>query len=126
MQFSLRLIANGCILRQAGKEYAFTSREALGEFLMDELETPTPPAPVPNGLYIVSVPPDKKISCIRIIRELSGLGLREAKDVADGVDKSPVVTSTNIESLRSLGMRIQNETGAVVGINPLTQGHPSA
>ena len=37
---------------------------------------------------LVSVPADKKIACIKVVRELTGLGLKEAKDLVDGAPKT--------------------------------------
>jgi len=39
-------------------------------------------------VILVSVPPDKKIGSIKIVRELTGLGLKEAKDLVDGAPKT--------------------------------------
>jgi large subunit ribosomal protein L7/L12 len=39
-------------------------------------------------VVLVSVPADKKIGSIKIVRELTGLGLKEAKDLVDGAPKT--------------------------------------
>ncbi|HTB23133.1 MAG TPA: 50S ribosomal protein L7/L12 [bacterium] len=39
-------------------------------------------------VVLVSVPADKKIGAIKIVRELTGLGLKEAKDLVDGAPKT--------------------------------------
>ncbi|MGH7441483.1 MAG: 50S ribosomal protein L7/L12 [bacterium] len=39
-------------------------------------------------VILVSVPADKKIGSIKIVRELTGLGLKEAKDLVDGAPKT--------------------------------------
>lgn len=39
-------------------------------------------------VVLVSVPADKKISAIKVVRELTGLGLKEAKDLVDGAPKT--------------------------------------
>ena len=36
-------------------------------------------------VILASVPADKKIGAIKIVRELTGLGLKEAKDLVEGV-----------------------------------------
>ena len=39
-------------------------------------------------VVLASVPADKKIACIKVVRELTGLGLKEAKDLVDGAPKT--------------------------------------
>lgn len=44
------------------------------------------------------VPADKKIGVIKIVRELTGLGLKEAKDLVDGAPKVLKETSPKAEA----------------------------
>ncbi len=44
------------------------------------------------------VPNDKKISVIKVIREISGLGLKEAKDFVDGAPKAIKETTTKADA----------------------------
>ena len=39
-------------------------------------------------VILVSVPADKKIGAIKVVREITGLGLKEAKDMVDGAPKA--------------------------------------
>ena len=39
-------------------------------------------------VVLTSVPADKKIAAIKVVRELTGLGLKEAKDLVDGAPKT--------------------------------------
>ena len=39
-------------------------------------------------VVLQSVPADKKIAAIKVVRELTGLGLKEAKDLVDGAPKT--------------------------------------
>ena len=39
-------------------------------------------------VILASVPADKKIAAIKVVRELTGLGLKEAKDLVDGAPKA--------------------------------------
>lgn len=39
------------------------------------------------SITLESVPADKKIGAIKIVREVTGLGLKEAKDLVDGAPK---------------------------------------
>lgn len=44
------------------------------------------------------VPDDKKISVIKVVREITGLGLKEAKDVVDGAPKVLKETAPKAEA----------------------------
>ena len=39
------------------------------------------------SVELLSAPADKKISVIKVVREITGLGLKEAKDLVDGAPK---------------------------------------
>lgn len=39
------------------------------------------------NVVLVSVPADKKMNCLKMVRELTGLGLKESKDVVEGCPK---------------------------------------
>jgi large subunit ribosomal protein L7/L12 len=39
-------------------------------------------------VILQAVPADKKIAAIKVVRELTGLGLKEAKDLVDGAPKA--------------------------------------
>jgi hypothetical protein len=126
VNFSIRKIENGCVLKLGKKEFSFNSAEGLGDFILRELDMDKSVTltPVMLGLYVINCPSDKKISCIKLIRELSGRGLKEAKDVADRTTLEPIVIDTNMDNLRSIAMRITENTGAELAINPVTAGHP--
>jgi uncharacterized protein (TIGR02996 family) len=50
-----------------------------------------PTQPLPPGTYevrLISYPPDRKIAVIRVIRELTGLGLKESKDLSEQLPAS--------------------------------------
>ena len=38
-------------------------------------------------VILASVPADKKIACIKVVREITGLGLKEAKDLVESAPK---------------------------------------
>lgn len=57
---------------------------------------------------------DKKIQVIKVVRELTGLGLKEAKDVVDGAPK-PIKTSVTKEEAESMKAKLEAE-GAKVEI----------
>ena len=63
---------------------------------------------------ILSSAGDKKIQVIKVVRELTSLGLKEAKDLVDGAPK-PVKTGISKEEADSVKAKLE-EQGAVVEI----------
>lgn len=57
---------------------------------------------------------DKKIQVIKVVRELTGLGLKEAKDLVDGAPK-PVKTGISKEEAEAIKAKLEAE-GAQVEI----------
>ncbi|MDI6802015.1 MAG: 50S ribosomal protein L7/L12, partial [Thermodesulfovibrionales bacterium] len=57
---------------------------------------------------------DKKIQVIKVVRELTGLGLKEAKDLVDGAPK-PLKTGVAKEEADSIKTKLEAE-GAKVEI----------
>ena len=57
---------------------------------------------------------DKKIQVIKVVRELTGLGLKEAKDLVDGAPK-PVKTGVTKEEAESIKAKLE-EQGAKIEI----------
>lgn len=63
---------------------------------------------------ILSAAGEKKIQVIKVVRELTSLGLKEAKDLVDGAPK-PVKTSVSKEEAESIKAKLE-EQGAIVEI----------
>jgi large subunit ribosomal protein L7/L12 len=57
---------------------------------------------------------DKKIQVIKVVRELTNLGLKEAKDLVDGAPK-PIKTGVSKEEAEAIKAKLE-EQGAVVEI----------
>jgi large subunit ribosomal protein L7/L12 len=57
---------------------------------------------------------DKKIQVIKVVRELTGLGLKEAKDLVDGAPK-PLKTGVSKEEADSMKAKLE-EQGATIEI----------
>jgi large subunit ribosomal protein L7/L12 len=57
---------------------------------------------------------DKKINVIKVVRELTGLGLKEAKDLVDGAPK-PVKEKVSKEEAQSVKLKLE-EAGATVQV----------
>ncbi len=63
---------------------------------------------------ILSAAGEKKIQVIKVVRELTSLGLKEAKDLVDGAPK-PVKTGVSKEEAASIKAKLE-EQGATVEI----------
>ena len=61
---------------------------------------------------VLTSPGDKKIQVIKVVRELTGLGLKEAKDLVDGAPK-PVVEKASKEDAEKAKAKLE-ESGASV------------
>lgn len=55
---------------------------------------------------------DKKIQVIKVVRELTGLGLKEAKDLVDGAPK-PLKTGVTKEEADAMKAKLEAEGAAV-------------
>jgi large subunit ribosomal protein L7/L12 len=63
---------------------------------------------------LTTVPADKKIQVIKVVRELTSLGLKEAKDLVEGVPKA-VKTGVAKEETETMKKKLE-EVGAKVEI----------
>jgi len=63
---------------------------------------------------ILNAAGDKKIQVIKVVRELTGLGLKEAKDLVDGAPK-PVKTGVSKEEAASMKAKL-DEQGATTEV----------
>ncbi len=61
---------------------------------------------------ILSSAGDKKIQVIKVVRELTGLGLKEAKDLVDGAPK-PVKTGVSKEEAGSMKAKLEEQGASV-------------
>ncbi len=61
---------------------------------------------------ILSAAGDKKIQVIKVVRELTGLGLKEAKELVDGAPK-PVKTGVSKEEAESVKAKLAEQGAAV-------------
>ena len=61
---------------------------------------------------LVSAPADKKIQVIKVVRELTSLGLKEAKDLVEGAPK-PVKTGVTKEECDTMKKKLEETREAV-------------
>ena len=65
-------------------------------------------------VILASVPADKKIAAIKAVREITGLGLKEAKDLVEGAPK-PVKEGASKEDAEKF-KKLLTEAGATVEV----------
>ena len=65
-------------------------------------------------VILASAPADKKIQVIKVVRELTALGLKEAKDLVEGAPK-PVKTGVTKEEADTMKKKLE-ESGAKVEV----------
>lgn len=119
MKVSIKSVENGVILTTNGKVFVFSDHYELGSFLInrakDEKELSDPDKTV--DLIIHGYGEGKQITCIKLIREVSGLGLKEAKDLSDAIRISggaTVLTSVpRSKALNAQRIFEQDETAGV-------------
>lgn len=79
---------------------------------------PTAAAPAEEktsfDVILASAPADKKIQVIKVVRELTALGLKEAKDLVEGAPK-PVKTGITKEEAETMKKKLE-ESGAKVEV----------
>ncbi len=79
--------------------------------------TAAPVEEAPTAFNVVlTAAGDKKISVIKVVREITALGLKEAKDLVDGAPKA-VKEGLNAEDAAALKSKLEAE-GATVEIKP--------
>jgi large subunit ribosomal protein L7/L12 len=61
---------------------------------------------------ILAAAGDKKIQVIKVVREITGLGLKEAKDLVDGAPK-PIKTGVSKEEADSIKAKVEAEGAKV-------------
>ena len=77
-------------------------------------ETPEVPIKTEFDVVLYEVPADKKIATLKVIRSLTGLGLKEAKDLVDSVPKV-VCYGVDGDTAESMAQQLQM-TGATVSL----------
>lgn len=65
-------------------------------------------------VILVSAPADKKIQVIKVVRELTSLGLKEAKDLVEGAPK-PIKAGATKEEADTMKKKLE-ESGAKVEV----------
>ncbi len=77
-------------------------------------EAEKPAAKTEFSVVLESAPADKKISVIKVVREITGLGLKEAKDLVEGAPK-PVKEGLSKEDAEAAKKKLEDQ-GAKVAL----------
>jgi large subunit ribosomal protein L7/L12 len=64
------------------------------------------------NVILKAASPDKKIAVIKVVRELTGLGLKEAKDLVEGAPK-PVKEGVTKEQAEEIKKKLEENGGTV-------------
>jgi len=64
------------------------------------------------NVILKAASPDKKIAVIKVVREITGLGLKEAKDLVEGAPK-PVKEGVTKEQAEELKKKLDENCGTV-------------
>lgn len=63
-------------------------------------------------VILTVVPADKKIGAIKVVREITGLGLKEAKDLVDGAPK-PIKEGVSKDEAASIKKKLEDAGSSV-------------
>jgi ribosomal protein L7/L12 len=78
----------------------------------------------PKDVYLTSYPRDKKIACIKLIREILGLGLKDAKDLSESIPNA--LLSQNVDAAHRDALFVMfEEIGATIEAREIGK-HPIA
>lgn len=93
--------------------YKIEATAGVGVIQSVQDTSPQPPADVPSTFDVVlKSAGEKKIQVIKVVRGLTGLGLKEAKDLVDG---APMVVKENLDRAEAEKIKRElEEQGAMV------------
>lgn len=117
---SLTLLEASELVKQIEEAFGVSAAAPVGGFMMaapgaggaaaaEEVEEKTE-----FDVILDEYPADKKITILKVVRELTGLGLKEAKDLVEAVPK-PVKEGTNKEDAENIKKKLE-EAGAKISI----------
>lgn len=83
LKFTLEMAENGVLFREGDKTFVFNSPIDLGAQLFEMVSLAPEAPPATYNLFILSPPADRMITAIKIVRMITGDGLKESKDIVD-------------------------------------------
>jgi len=89
---SLSLLEASELVKQIEEAFGVSAAAPVGAFMAAAPGVAATAEPVEEqtefDVILESVPADKKIAVLKVVRELTGLGLKEAKDLVESAPKS--------------------------------------
>ncbi len=115
---SLTLLEAAELVKQIEEAFGVSAAPAVGGFMMAAPGAAAPAEEVEEqtefNVILEEYPADKKITILKVVRELTGLGLKEAKDLVEAVPKA-VKEGTNKDDAEATKKKLE-EAGAKVSI----------
>ncbi|MBD2205820.1 50S ribosomal protein L7/L12 [Calothrix sp. FACHB-1219] len=114
---SLTLLEAAELVKQIEEAFGVSAAAPAGGMMMMAAPGAAPVAEVVEektefDVILESVPADKKIAVLKIVREITGLGLKEAKDLVEAAPK-PVKEGIAKEAAEDAKKRIEEAGGKV-------------
>jgi large subunit ribosomal protein L7/L12 len=87
------------LVKQLEKEFGVSAAAAMPMMMSGAAGAPVAEAPEKDAFDVVlTAVGDKKINVIKVVREVTSLGLKEAKDLVDGAPKTVKEQATKAEA----------------------------
>jgi large subunit ribosomal protein L7/L12 len=87
------------LVKQLEKEFGVSAAAAMPMMMSGAAGAPVAEAPEKDAFDVVlTAVGDKKINVIKVVREVTNLGLKEAKDLVDGAPKTVKEQATKAEA----------------------------
>ncbi|MBE9234588.1 50S ribosomal protein L7/L12 [Anabaena aphanizomenioides LEGE 00250] len=113
---SLTLLEAAELVKQIEEAFGVSAAAPAGGMMMIAPGAAAPAEAVEEktefDAILESVPADKKIAVLKTVREITGLGLKEAKDLVEAAPK-PVKAGVNKEEAEDIKKRIAEAGGTV-------------
>lgn len=114
---SLTLLEAAELVKQIEEAFGVSAAAPAGGMMMMAAPGAAAPAEAVEektefDAILESVPADKKIAVLKIVREITGLGLKEAKDLVEAAPK-PIKEGVNKEAAEDIKKRIAEAGGTV-------------
>ena len=113
---SLTLLEAAELVKQIEEAFGVSAAAPVGVAIAGPAVGPAPAEAVEEktefDVILESVPADKKIAVLKIVREITGLGLKEAKDLVEAAPK-PVKEGIAKEAAEDAKKRIEEAGGKV-------------
>ncbi|AFY48627.1 ribosomal protein L7/L12 [Nostoc sp. PCC 7524] len=115
---SLTLLEAAELVKQIEEAFGVSAAAPAGGMMMMAAPAAAAAEPVEEktefDVILESVPADKKIAVLKVVREITGLGLKEAKDLVEAAPK-PIKEAIAKEAAEDAKKRIE-EAGAKVTV----------